>query len=289
LTNEDQNNKKEVSVLGQAADDVIYLFQFVDVCTSGLLSAAEATRHVELVREMDEVLRKSNPRFPDADSFEKAFKSAQVIETFAKEEFRLGFPYLFSTATIRLWSILESAIDDLIVDALRTRSEVRMLPAFKKLKGPLIEFVTAPADNQAAFLTDLLKEHVSASLKPGVGRFEALLDCVGLGGPVAKVVRRTLLELSEVRHALIHRLGKVDAKLKERCPWLPLQLGERLNITKPIFISYYRAVIWYVLEVDERVVRMIGETLLPGHREHRESHEKSLLQETPWSPSVSES
>lgn len=55
------------------------------------------------------------------------------------------------------------------------------------------------------YITKELSRSLNADFKRGVGQFEAILDAIGLAGPVDPDVRRTLLELNEVRNVLVHR------------------------------------------------------------------------------------
>jgi hypothetical protein len=98
-----------------------------------------------------------------------------------------------------------------------------------------------------------MKEEVRANFQPGVGRFEAILNAVELGGPVHDGVRRAFLELSEVRHVLVHRRSKADAKLLERCPWLPVKPGDLLQVSETDLHFYHLACLWYVVEIERRL------------------------------------
>jgi uncharacterized protein YutE (UPF0331/DUF86 family) len=49
----------------------------------------------------------------------------------------------------------------------------------------------------------------------GCGRFESLLDTIGLGGSVEETVKRLFLELSQVRNIVVHKAGKADKRIVE--------------------------------------------------------------------------
>src|SRR5215216_1861472 len=71
----------------------------------------------------------------------------------------------------------------------------------------------------------------TAKAPSGLATGFAFAPCGGTlcPGEVTTPVRRVLLELSEIRHVLVHRRGKADAKLvKDRCPWLPFKIGEEV-------------------------------------------------------------
>jgi len=135
---------------------------------------------------------------------------------------------------------------------IRDFAETRALPAIMKLTGPLVEYASATESDQAEQLLNLLKNDKSASLKEGCGRFESLLNAINLGGPVTPKASKKLLELSEVRHVLVHRRGRVDRKLLSKCPWLPQKIGERFKPTREHFNDYGACVHWYLFELERR-------------------------------------
>lgn len=104
-----------------------------------------------------------------------------------------------------------------------------------------------------------MTDQVKARFKLGIGRFEAVLNQIGLGGPVDADVQRTILELSQIRHVIIHRLGKADEKLATTCPWLNLRPGQRVRITQKQFRQFYLVFFWYMLELDRRIANLFSE------------------------------
>lgn len=249
--------------VGWVVAEITNLNHFIDACAGGLQQAAHASENVRSMREVDEVLRRPD-RFGTAERYEEAQKRAVQLEQFSKPELKLGFPYLYGLAAIRLWAIVESAVDDLVVDLLLKRPETRQAPGLQKLKGPLVPFLASSPQEQAEYLAELLKQEVRASLHSGAGRFEAVLGMIELGGAVSSEVRRLLLELSEIRHVLVHRRGVADAKLvKDRCPWLRFKIGEVVTVGASDFRSYCMACDWYILELDRRLCAMYGRSRLP--------------------------
>lgn len=198
------------------------------------------------------MLKQANGLSRDQE-FERILNQAKTYQSFAHREMPDGFPYLFSLVAIRMWSLMESAIDDLVVDVMRLCPKTREMPVIQKLKRPLVQFGSSSLDEQTEYLVSLLKEEVRASLQPGIGRFEAILKAVGLGGPVHDEVRRALLELSEIRHVLVHRRGKADAKLLERCPWLPFEVGATVKMREAELHLFHQACLWHVIEIERRL------------------------------------
>jgi hypothetical protein len=179
-------------------------------------------------------------------------KRLAEAERFAEREGPVGFPFLYSIASVQLWALLESAVDDLVAEILTQRPQAMMEDSVRRVKGPLVEFALASATERAEVLGELLSHEVGARFKLGVGRFETVLAAVGFGGPVADGPRRWLLELSQVRNAVVHCGSTVDARFASLCPWLGLSSGQVLRISGSRFASYIFSSIWYLLELLRR-------------------------------------
>jgi hypothetical protein len=72
-----------------------------------------------LARQINEVLARSTiPPFP-SDQYHDHNDDVDALPGFAVREHEKGFPYLFELAAVRLWSILETMTDDLVLALLR--------------------------------------------------------------------------------------------------------------------------------------------------------------------------
>lgn len=179
-------------------------------------------------------------------------KSANKLAAFAAAQSTRGFTYLYSLATVKLWSILEAGVDEFLLVLLTDPARLSDSRELRKLKGPLVEFATAPQTEQVQYLRDLLNQDVAAALKPGVGRFESVLAAVGFGGPVNDLARRTLLELSEVRNVILHRGAVVDTRFTERCPWLSKAVGDQVEPQRDDYLLYSAGSLLYMNELHRR-------------------------------------
>lgn len=146
----------------------------------------------------------------------------------------------------------------MVTGAISTLDACKNDEVLYRLKGPLLEFRAASPEEQSEFLAQLLKNAVDAPLKLGIGRFEAVLDPCGLGGGVHDLVRRVLLELSQVRNLVVHRSARVDKRILEHCPWLRARAGEELRVSAADFSIYGAAGYWYLMELARRVQRRAG-------------------------------
>ncbi len=256
------SKEKEGDGIGWVSKELQKLMTFVEVCQGGLSLAASAVEVQDTLRLLDEDSGVPS-RLVAPEVYKKRLEEAKKHEDFAEQELPAGFPYLFSLAAIRMWSLMESAFDQLVVYVLRVCPQTRQMAVIQKLKGPLVPFACLPPDEQAEFLLTQLKDEVRANFLPGIGRFESMLNAVGLGGPVHDEVRRALLELSEVRHVFVHRRGEADAKLLERCPWLPFKIGDQLKVREPELRSFFVACVCYVIEINRRLALFENRTRSP--------------------------
>ena len=175
------------------------------------------------------------------------------LETYAKEQ-SPDFFDLHALVTVRLWSILEAFVHDICCLLLAKVPSVREQEAVAKLKAPVIKLLSSGEQEQAEYLYQLIDSACSAALKPGVGRFEAVLNALGFGGPVNGRVRDTLYHCSKLRNCIVHNDGIVDKQLVDACPWWRGTEGTRVGITAVMSQKHLFAVCWYMMEVQRRVL-----------------------------------
>jgi hypothetical protein len=259
MKNELYKKNGKVAPLSVAASALSELMTFIEVSVAGLKDAAQARQILHWSRMAKKVLGERDS-FSD-DHYAEVAGRAKSRELFARAEERYDFPYLYGMATTRLWTILETMVEDLLAYLLQTRLECRELDIVRGLEGPLVQFASAHASDRARYLADLLTEQVKAKFKLGIGRFEAVLNPIRLGGPVDPDVQRTILELSQIRHVIVHRLGKADEKLATTCPWLNLRPGQRVRVTEKQFRRFWLAFFWYMLELDRRMATLFSEDM----------------------------
>lgn len=219
--------------------------------------ALEGFGYVTVAPEVTDTMRRL---FSD-DDYEAKMEHYEKLATFSEDQISKGFPYLFSIACVRLWTILEACVDEVLFHLIndpRCISESRII---KNLKGPLLEFANASDNEKAEFLKDRLNQELASSLKIGVGRFEDPLKAVGFGGSVADPIRRVLLELSEIRNVIVHKNGLVDKRLVERCPWMSVKVGEKIVVTLSDYPIYANSCFWYIVELADRWKRLYPSSL----------------------------
>lgn len=178
-------------------------------------------------------------------------EEALNLYKFAARQAKEDYPYLFSLVTVRLWAMVESAAREVLVEASKTPLELPNPAALEKLKAPIAPFVGANLEVQAELVADIIWQDVKGTFT-GLGRTEAALVRLGLGGPPHAVIKEILLELSEVRHCVVHRGALADRRLLENCPWLAGKPGDFLPATLGRFWLYRTATYWYVMDLARR-------------------------------------
>jgi hypothetical protein len=246
-----------LDAIRRASYELGQLEMFVSICVQALDKSTQAVQMLEVAQRLAKQANLSDHILSEEDLAEVK-KRASKFEEFARQQKDDGFPFLFGLAIVRLWSILEALIDDLVINFLRKPDTCKNKDLIYSLKGPLLEFMTAPPDQQADFLTERLKDAVKAGLQLGIGRFEAMLDPIGLGGGIDTNVRRVLFELSQVRNAIIHKAGIADKRFVENCPWLNLNVGAPLKINSNDFHLYTMSIYYYAVELKLRIQTFLG-------------------------------
>ena len=196
------------------------------------------------------VLAEVDGKLEDAKhELERAEKDKEL----AQREVENDFPLLHEQATIALWSSLEALVRSFLARWLANTPAAWQCDTVKKLRVRLGDYEGLEPLERCLWVVDLVDQEVSGPLRNGVTRFESLLQPFGLGGSVEPDCQRTLFELSQVRHVLVHRSGVVDRKLTEACPWLNLKAGDHLQVSHKMWRAYDGALGIYVLELIQRV------------------------------------
>lgn len=160
---------------------------------------------------------------------------------------------------VALWSALTVAVED-FVGALAVRQSHLIDPEVRSRLTVPLDFLTWDPTDQATHLVDEFRRHLQRSR--GLTIFEALLDKVGLSGPVDEPVKRGLLTISEVRNVIVHRRGRADKRLVSTYPWLGYGLGDQVRVPLSTLRSWDAIATSYVVLILSRATER-----LPGRLE----------------------
>jgi len=176
------------------------------------------------------------------------------IVTFTKDQAEKDYPYLFALVSVRLWAMAEAAARDVVVEAVKKPSGPPDRSKLVKLKGPIGQLMGADLDTQADLVADTLWQSAEGRFR-GVGRFDAVLELIGLGGSAPSPIDEVLTELSEIRHCVVHRGGLIDRRFLEACPWITMKVGSVLPTSLKRYWFHRNAIYWYVLDLVRRWAR----------------------------------
>lgn len=182
----------------------------------------------------------------------------QTVYEYAKKQAEGNFPMLYQLVVVRLWSALEMHVDDISMHLINNLNGAPDRNFDKEFKVTFRDFMTMESERRAEILLEQIKRGLSVDQKIGVGRFEAILSALGIDGAVDRQVRAAIMELSEVRHAIVHRGGTADRKFLARCPKLGI-LGEPIAISREDFERYVVAATCYVAGVFRRILHTISD------------------------------
>ena len=194
----------------------------------------------------------------DDAKHQKRLERAHRERELAQREVDHDFPMLHEQATVAMWSSLEAMVRSFVARWLQHTPSAWQVEAVGKLRVKLSDYESLDGLDKALWVVDLLDQEVNGPLRNGVNRFEALLKPFGLDGPVDSEVQKTLFELSQVRHVLVHRTGAADRKFIEACPWLNLNRGDQLKVSREMVYEYGAALGQYTFELIQRVRVVLG-------------------------------
>lgn len=182
---------------------------------------------------------------------------------------------IYSLLLVWMWGAAESKFNDVFHNFVFADPEVLKNHAFSKIKlgvPALLEGKTK-TDTYRAILGEYRKTS-GAYQEKGIERFQAIFRSVGLDEDVPKVVREIFLEMSEVRHSLVHRMGVVDEKLVEALPQAKGQykVGTRMAVQREFVQASVHAIKYYALDIDIRIRKHFKELPPASALQSRDFH-----------------
>jgi hypothetical protein len=257
-----------------AIRDIRELRCFMTSAFSGFNVTQTATRSLKLEHLLEQVTAKSEGRDHESITLSSdRVEFAEALERFATNQKALGHPYLFGLGVVRLWAILEVFVEEVVRARLSNRVVNPLAEPIANLRIQAGLFLPATSEEQVSMVFEELKRTTKASAKIGVGRFEVLLDAVGLGGGIEDIARRAILGFSKTRNVVVHKSGIADAEFIKSCPWLGAKLNEPLVIGQDHFVLYLRATHWYMLEI---ICRSISDATVSGREQIERSRQDNL-------------
>jgi hypothetical protein len=202
----------------------------------------------QMIEAMQKVERLQGKSTISSEQIARANAESQL----AIAEVRNGFPLLHAQASISLWGTLESLVRSLLISILAKCAESRSLPELKKVRLSFGDLEDLTGEDRYNYVLDLLEDSLKTRQKPGIARFEELLQAFGLSGTIEPEIKKTLFELYHVRNVLVHRRGIADARFAKACPWMNVTPNERLQIEHNSFLRYHETAMKYITQIVQR-------------------------------------
>jgi hypothetical protein len=218
------------------------------LCVAGISSLRGMDKLSEALLEAE--LGRQNRKATKSERNE--LQERRKISAMAKSECHEGFPILHSHALISIWGALEVLIDDLVLSILLNVPNVLNEAIFAKVKIPLAKFETLERNERMTLLVDELKRELKTAFKPAVVGFEVVLGQFGLSGQLDDNLKRTLMEMQQIRNVLVHRSGIFDEKASRTCPWMDWKIGKKVKLSGSQINIYVESVIQYMTIIAKR-------------------------------------
>jgi hypothetical protein len=229
------------------------LARFEHVCKYGVEQADRLVLAEQLFQELER-LASDDGQITDLKSRLEQLDNFKSYAAEAKEEYEADFPFLHEMGVVGLWSVLEAAVNDFVVEYVRHYPAIAEHEPFARIKVRAGQFWSLDEDSKARLLVEEAARSLQLPDKAGIAYHEALLGTVGVTGPVDESTKNSLYEMSHVRHVIVHRASVADRKLLGACPWLPWSEGQRIRIDGEKNEQYC----WAVTDYAKTVIGRIG-------------------------------
>jgi len=182
----------------------------------------------------------------------KKLADAKSAAEFADKECEAGFPLLHAHTVVGCWGAIETTVEDVVVGILMNEPDALRSEVFSRIKIPLAEFELLDKEQRVRVLITEIGRSSAGGRKQGVVGFEALLASVNLDGPIDEDTKKTIWEMNHVRNVIIHRRSLADRRFVEKCPWVEIQVGQKIIVTHQMFARYGEALADYIMIILKR-------------------------------------
>lgn len=188
---------------------------------------------------------------------------------FARIEIANDYPYLHSNAICSL----HHALDTLVRTLVPVATEMVQKAVFDHISSRLEDHVASELESldeaSRDAITQAVRGYIDEELVPGperpIGpisaRYEEPLSAVHLGeredAPIPSEMKEALSEILQLRNAMVHNAGRVNAKMLARAPSLRARygVGDLVRPTSLELRRYYAATNVYAAEIMHRFGR----------------------------------
>lgn len=173
-------------------------------------------------------------------------ENAKEISEIAKKEIKNDYSFIHGQWSILLYVNLEALVKKIVINNLKNTDYLH-LKEFEKMKLETFDNLEAEYKYDSIYRKYELK--ITSGLNYGHERFLTILKPFGYCWESSEQSVRKLSELAQVRNILLHKNGHSDKMIVERCPWLDLKYGQKIIITREMFLDYLKAVKDFVMKL----------------------------------------
>jgi hypothetical protein len=218
------------------------------------------------LRESEEHERfrlRQQPR--DADYEAQALRAARQRAALAIAEADNQMVELNAMTLVAMMSATDALVEEIVPQAHQMLIEWRVRETMDQFVRGHPEVSAGLADEQLDRARSLLINAMGANLGDidgaprgaGVKRWELPLGKVGLAAPKDRPIPddmvQALAEIIQLRHAIVHRAARVDAKALKNAPSLPYADGDLVRIDRAGYKRYSAALWTYGEEILHRM------------------------------------
>jgi hypothetical protein len=259
------SRKKKVNWIGEKLIEMLEELEKLDWLMSGLqIGLIEIS---DPIQHFKKTFEKMGQKIDEPDKFvpllkKKGFdtKNSKEIAKFLRGEVVTKFPFMYRIWTVMLWSILENYVRNFLIEWIKQNPDAMRSESIQKIQIRLGEYEALLDDEKYEYVLEMIEFQSKSKLGLGIGRFEPILEQFGLSGKVDDETKKSILELQQVRHVLVHRNGIVDKRLAETCPWVVPEPGKTIFIDSEIYDMYFNAVMNYANKIAERAYKKMYDT-----------------------------
>jgi hypothetical protein len=177
---------------------------------------------------------------------------AKTDAAFAAEEIKNEFNTVLSHHAVAIWAAVESTIEQLLINHIRKApdSKERILASHPAIKGERLKTTT----ERDARSTIRIWES-SLTERSTIERAILMLNAFGVALQLDSNTKRQLTEMAEMRNVILHRRGRADQRLLEKCSWLRVKVGQEVRINPERLGGYIDASHKFAIELMGRLTK----------------------------------
>ncbi|MEO7862189.1 MAG: hypothetical protein ABIU05_17520, partial [Nitrospirales bacterium] len=157
---------------------------------NGISAALDHPERLKRAMKFFELHGHENGKVDDPLENAKQLEYAERDSELVRREIDAGYPFLYFSAIVSLWSLLEAMTRSIIVAWLKNDRDIIQGAVLSKLRVRIGDYEQLSQEERYHYIAEVLETEVAAGLRCGIDRFEALFKCVGLDGDSPQQLRR---------------------------------------------------------------------------------------------------